>query len=288
MDEAHGWALTSGGHCATFKASCVIVTRLLATNDGGRAWRDITPPGLAVGLLADARPAASVGPGSGEGFDACSPTIGGLSAWYANSPYRYVNVYIGGNNAYCPQPGLTTGWVNTVIGQGWGLIPTWVGPQAPCTSASGTSHFSSNPTTASQQGKRQAQLAAAKMAGVGLSGTIVYYDLEYYNDNASCAAATKAFLGGWTQGLHGAGYTAGVYGSPTNANADWLKLTSPPDDVWLALWNGQADVFPLPPLPDSAWANHQRLHQYKGNINQTWGGVRYNIDQDFLDGPVVK
>ncbi len=195
-DSAHGWLLTSRGACARFKASCVLQTRLLATDDGGKAWRDVTPPGLGSVALADARPAVSVGLGSGEGFDACDPTTSGLAAWYANSPYRYVNVYIGGNNAYCPQPGLTTAWVNTVIGQGWGLIPTWVGPQAPCTSAGGTSHFSGNPATAGKQGKQQAKLAAAKMAGVGLAGTIVYYDLEYYNDNASCAAATKAFLDG--------------------------------------------------------------------------------------------
>jgi hypothetical protein len=31
------------------------------------------------------------------------------------------------------------------------------------------------------------------------------------------------------------------------------------------------------------WVNHQRLHQYKGDHNETWGGVTINIDSNFLD-----
>ncbi|KOU25356.1 hypothetical protein ADK52_12035 [Streptomyces sp. WM6372] len=32
-----------------------------------------------------------------------------------------------------------------------------------------------------------------------------------------------------------------------------------------------------------AWANHQRVHQYTGDITESWGGKRISIDQDFLD-----
>jgi hypothetical protein len=126
------------------------------------------------------------------------------------------------------------------------------------------------------------------MASIGLSGTIVYYDMEYYDDNSSCSAATKAFINAWVSELHKKGYTAGVYGSPTNANADWTNLTDLPDDVWLALWNGVAGVWNLSPLPNSYWANDQRIHQYTGGVNQTYGGVTYNIDQDYLMGAVAK
>ncbi|MEO8926899.1 MAG: glycoside hydrolase domain-containing protein [Caulobacteraceae bacterium] len=289
VDARDGWIVTSVGGCAAYKRGCSVEQRLLGTTDAGASFQDITPSRSAPIRIADGPSrAGSTTLGSGEGFDACSPSVSGLSTWFKNSPYRYVNVYIGGTNAYCPQPGLTTAWVNTVVGQGWGLIPTWVGLQAPCTSSGGSTRFSTNPTKAASQGAAEARSATAKMASIGLSGTIVYYDLEYYNDTRSCAAATKAFLNAWVQGLHGQGYTAGVYGSPTNANADWLGLANLPDDVWMALWNGNAGVFHLPPLPNSDWANHQRIHQYQGNVNQTFGGVRYNIDQDFLDGPVAK
>lgn len=281
-DPSHGWIVVTAGRCAGFKRGCAVDQRLLATEDGGRDFADVTPPAIGAVPVVDATL------GSGEGFDVCSPTISGLAKWYKASPYRSVNVYLGGSAAYCPQPGLTRAWVNTVAGQGWALIPTWVGPQAPCTSATGTPRFSSNPATAASQGASEASRAGAKMNAIGLTGAPIYYDMEYYNDTRSCAAATKAFIGGWVQGLHGAGYVAGVYGSPTNAAADWVGLASAPDDVWLALWNGVAGVFDLPPLPNTAWPNHQRLHQYKGNVNQTFGGVHYNIDQDYLDGPVAK
>ena len=281
-DPANGWIVTNAGRCAGYKVRCSVEQRLLSTTNGGASYDDITPEVSRPVPIVDATL------GAGEGFDACSPTPSGLATWYKNSPYRYVNVYLGGSAAYCPQPGLSSAWVNTVVGQGWGLIPTWVGPQAPCTSSSGSPRFSSNPTKAAAQGAAEAQSATAKMAAIGLSGTIVYYDMEYYNDTPSCAAATKAFLNAWVQGLHGKGYVAASYGSPTNAAADWVHLTSALDAVWMALWNGKASVFNLSPLPNTAWPNHQRIHQYKGNVNQTFGGVAYNIDQDYLDGPVAK
>jgi hypothetical protein len=35
------------------------------------------------------------------------------------------------------------------------------------------------------------------------------------------------------------------------------------------------------------WAAHQRVHQYKGGHTETWGGVSLNVDDDYVDGPVV-
>ena len=34
-------------------------------------------------------------------------------------------------------------------------------------------------------------------------------------------------------------------------------------------------------------SNSQRLRQYAGDHNETWGGVTYNIDSNVLDGPVA-
>jgi len=36
-------------------------------------------------------------------------------------------------------------------------------------------------------------------------------------------------------------------------------------------------------LPDNHWANHERIHQYRGGHNETWGGVTINIDNNYLD-----
>ncbi len=289
--ETEGWMVTSEGHCEGYKTGCSQQQRLLATTDGGATFQDITPallPAAAV-LNVTEEPWSTI-VGTGEGFDACDPTSSGLGTWFQDSPYRYVNVYIGGGNAACPQPGLSSSWVSTVTGQGWGLIPTWVGPQAPhpCTSCSGCSSYSSNTTTAASQGASQAKSAASKMSSIGLKGTIVYYDLEQYNESSSCSAATKAFVNAWVSELHALGYSAGVYGSPTNANSDWKSLSHAPDDVWLALWNNVPSVWNLSPLPNTYWPNNQRIHQYWCCPTQTYGGVSYNIDQDYLAGAVAK
>jgi len=289
VSETEGWVVTSDGYCQGYKTGCSQQDRVLATTDGGQTLHDITPGIVGPAAVADAdvQPWSTI-VGMCEGFDLCDPTTAGLATWFSNSPYRYVNVYIGGNNAACPQPGLSSSWVGTVTGQGWGLIPTWVGPQAPCTSCTGCGRFSSNATKAASQGTNQAKSAASKMASIGLSGTIVYCDMEEYSGSASCSTATKAFINAWVSELHTQGYSAGVYGSPTNANADWIALNNLPDDVWLALWNGVASVENLSPLPNSHWSNNQRIHQYRGGVNQTYSGVTYNIDQDYLDGAAAK
>ena len=46
-------------------------------------------------------------------------------------------------------------------------------------------------------------------------------------------------------------------------------------------------VFGDPHVSDSVWANHQRVHQYKGGHKETWGGVTINIDSNYVDGPVL-
>ena len=40
-------------------------------------------------------------------------------------------------------------------------------------------------------------------------------------------------------------------------------------------------------VSDSLWADHQRVHQYKGGHKETWGGVTINVDSDYVDGAVV-
>ena len=55
-----------------------------------------------------------------------------------------------------------------------------------------------------------------------------------------------------------------------------------PDVIYDALWNGAANTSD-PILPSAEWAGHQRIHQYLGGQNVTYGGVTVNIDQDFLD-----
>jgi hypothetical protein len=62
---------------------------------------------------------------------------------------------------------------------------------------------------------------------------------------------------------------------------------SAPDQVDIGNWNKNPSLFGDPYVPDSAWPNHQRIHQYRGGHDETFSGVTLNIDNDALDGGVA-
>src|SRR5262249_23735961 len=95
----------------------------------------------------------------------------------------------------------------------------------------------------------------------------------------------------WTRGLHNRHYLSGVYSSAASGIVDLASETgnrgySPPNDIWFADWNGKP-VLTDPFVPNGDWANHERLHQYKGPQTQTWGGASGHIDGDVIDGQVA-
>ncbi|MEA2461824.1 MAG: hypothetical protein QOH90_2001, partial [Actinomycetota bacterium] len=229
----------------------------------------------------------------GKGFDACNaPTAETMHAWL-ESPYRSVGVYIGGSNRACDaQPNLTPDWVTTVTAEGWSLIPTYVGRQAPCHTR--TDLIKIDPSVAATQGAEDADDAADQATALGFAaGSPVYFDMEHYNATTTngCKEAVLAFLQGWTNELHARGFTSGVYSSASSGIAHLAQANDgtyvEPDTVWFAWWNDQADTVGTKYFPDDQWADHQRLHQYHGSHNETYGGVTINIDNDYLDGPVV-
>ena len=40
-------------------------------------------------------------------------------------------------------------------------------------------------------------------------------------------------------------------------------------------------------MPSNAWTQHQRIHQYRGGHDETYGGVTINIDNNYVDGGTV-
>jgi Domain of unknown function (DUF1906) len=227
---------------------------------------------------------------TGYGFETCTaPSVAALTAW-AVSPYDAVGIYLGGVNRACKDGNLSASWVTTTRSLGWNLMPLYVGLQAPCVSQSGLAKISQNLTTAATQGAAAADDAIAEANGFGLpAGSPLYLDVEGYATNdAACSKVVQAFVGGWVDELRPQGYLAGVYGSAASTIRDVAGLgASIPDAVWIANWNGVQGVFGDPHVSDSLWAEHQRIHQYKGGHNETWGGVTLNVDNDYLDGPVV-
>jgi hypothetical protein len=227
---------------------------------------------------------------TGYGFETCTaPSLNALGAWAA-SPYQAVGIYLGGVNRACKDGNLSASWVTTTLSLGWSLLPLYVGLQAPCVSQAGLAKISQNLTTAGSQGAAAADDAIAKANLFGLPpGSPLYADIEgYATNNAACSKVVQAFAAGWVNELHAQGYVAGVYGSAASTIRDVAALgSSIPDAAWIANWNGVEGAFGDPHVSDSLWANHQRVHQYKGGHNETWGGVTLNVDDDYVDGPVV-
>jgi hypothetical protein len=221
----------------------------------------------------------------GLGFDPCStPSTSALTAWAA-SPYRTVGVYLGGTNMACSQPNLTASWVRTEAAAGWHFIPTYVGLQAPGNSC-GCAAIA--PGQAAAEGAAAATDALSRAQAVGLGrGNPIYFDLEAYPTGGSTTTAVESFLSAWTSTLHASGYLSGVYSSGNSGIGDLVAAQGTsfvePDDLWIARWDDRQSTSDVS-VPSTEWALHQRIHQFSGGQNVTYGGVTINIDGDYLDG----
>lgn len=239
---------------------------------------------------ATARAAAGPQPGSylGKGFDACAaPSQAAMNAWQASSPYSAVGVYISGAFRACAQPNLTASWVTSQTNNGWRLFPIDVGRQAPCTNYS--LKMSADPATAKSQGVTAAAGAITAASNLGIpAGSALYSDIEAYTSTASCKAAVLSYLSGWTERLHSSGYLSGFYSSAASGikdaaseynNSAYTRV----DHLFYAWWNGAADTNTGSYVPSTYWSNHQRIHQYAGEVTESYGGYSINIDRDYLD-----
>ena len=226
---------------------------------------------------------------TGLGFDACStPSSRTMAAW-GGSPYRAIGVYIGGANRACSQPNLTPSWVAAQTEADWHLIPTYVGLQAPTSACSSCAKLTSGQATA--QGVAAALDAVEEASAVAIGpGSPIYFDMEAYSQTSSATAATLTFLEAWTQKLHQLGYSSGVYSSSGSGIEDLAGQVGTgyelPDAIWIANWNGQQNTVDSV-VPSNVWTPHQRIHQYQGGHNESYGGVTINVDNNYVDGPTV-
>jgi len=189
---------------------------LFATRDGGRTWLVVNPGGARSNAPA-AQPVSGGNISTHLGFDAYNaPTLSQMTAWSTSSPYYDIAIYLQGskNGHKDPILGSPNGpaWISAVEGQGWGLIPAWVGLQSPCACSKTnpttgvctmayTSVFSSNP---GQDGKNEAKAAVDAANALGIATPIIYKDIENYygptlctpTQQAAAGAAVKAFVSG--------------------------------------------------------------------------------------------
>ena len=55
-----------------------------------------------------------------------------------------------------------------------------------------------------------------------------------------------------------------------------------PDQIWIADWDGKANTSSSY-IRSDGWQPYSRMKQYRGGKVETWGGVRINIDRNYLD-----
>lgn len=260
---------------------------------------------------AAARRTSVVTPGdfTGYGFDQCeAPTQKSMDRWLQSSPFLAVGIYISGNSRACrEQPNLTPAWVSTQLARGWRLLPITLGPQASCQPRSRFPRYgpSIDPTIipdpgkrgrygrARQQGSAEATKTVGVAQGLGIApGSTLWYDLEGFDSTQTrCRESALAFLSAWTTQVHKLGYVSGVYSSAgsgilmlDNARVNGRTDVALPDQLWIARWDGHADTDVDPQyLRADGWQPHARVKQYQGGHDETWGGVRINIDRDYLD-----
>jgi hypothetical protein len=276
--------------------------------------RPVAPPLLAVvlaltlavlGPFAPAHADTKVTPGdfTGYGFDQCNaPTQTMMNAWLKNSPFWAVGIYISGDSRACrEQANLTPTWVRRQLNKGWRLLPITLGPQASCNTRfpryGGDERISSDPGDHNRypQARRQARaeavktVAAATKLGI-VPGSTLWYDLEGFDvTNSRCRESALAFLSAYTVKLHGLDYVSGVYSSAGSGikMLDDARVNRPakftlPDAIWIARWDNAANTS-TSYIRSDGWLPGGRMKQYQGGHDETWGGVRINIDRNWLD-----
>jgi hypothetical protein len=229
-------------------------------------------------------------PVAARGFDTCTaPSLRAMRAWRAK--YAVVGVYIGGSNMACDYGNLSASWVRAATRMGWGLLPTYVGPQAPCYGAGDMI----NPRHAAAQGQAAGLDAAMDAAAFGLPAhSPVYYDMEAYDEaNPGCVTGVLRFLSAFTKALNSRGYVSGVYSSADSGILDLqsaaaLRTMTEPQAIWFALWDGKPSLIATQVLKAHPWAVTQRVKQFAGSHLQRIGGFRLDIDSDLVGGPVAR
>jgi peptidoglycan hydrolase-like protein with peptidoglycan-binding domain len=273
----------------------------------GAATAAPATPGLTAAVAKATRTGNPPTPGSftGYGFDQCvAPTQSAMDAWLTSSPFWAVGIYISGDSRACrDQPNLTPTWVSTQLANGWRLLPITLGPQASCTTRDRyRKQVRINPAPAGRyaaalaQGRAEADKAVATAAALGIvPGSTLFYDLEgdFSTSNTDCRESALTFVSGWVTRLHELGYLAGYYSSAGTGikMLDDAAVLRPgtfamPDHLWVARWSGtpnRINESRTTYLRDTSWADHQRVHQYRGGHNETHGGVTINIDSNWVD-----
>lgn len=233
---------------------------------------------------------ASIQVQEGVGVDSCAAGswTPSQAQWLWNNPLpadgytpSTIGGYIGGvgSNPNCTD--INSTWASDISAglPGWGIIPIYVGYQAPSGCGTNLPQMSIDPSTALSQGETDANQAASLAKSAGFTD-VVYDDMEGYDYTSSCDSAVTSYLNGWVYQLNQDGLVAGVYGSADSTIAGLVGHIGDsgmhePAYIWTgsgeSLWN-------ISSVPNSDWLNDQRDVQYGSS-----SGDGMSWDSDCID-----
>ena len=263
----------------------------------------LTSLALLLTGLSPAQASNVVTPGSftGYGFDQCTaPTQESMDAWLTGSPYWAVGIYISGDSRGCreaaqPQPGLG----GHPAGQRLAAAADHPGPAGVVhhprpLPASRCGSTRTRPTPTPRPARRAAprpprpsrSRRATASPPAARSGTTSRPSTSpataaASRRSASCPRGPRSCT---TSATCPGSTPAGRPGITMldNARVNRPGVFAMPDQLWIADWNGRADVTSAYVRSDG-WLPHRRVHQYRGGHDETHGGVTINIDNNFLD-----
>ena len=208
-----------------------------------------------------------------------------MAAW-AESPYRAIGIYIGGENSACSQPNLTASWVSAQTAAGWHLIPTYVGLQAPTSACSSCAKLSASRATAQGEGGgRRGRRGGRGGDGPGQPDLLRHGGLlaDRQRHRRRRSPSSRPGPKSCTRSATSPASTAAAPpGSPTSPTRSAPATSCPTTSGSPTGTARQNTIDPVP--PGSGWTHHQRIHQYRGGHNETYGGATINIDNNYVDG----
>ncbi len=232
----------------------------------------------------------------GQAFDTCqAPPLTVMRAWRTASPYGAVGVSFAGRGRRCPhQPHPTRDWVAQVHRMGWQVLPVFAGSQAPCVRDVRSRAVAIGPVPGNQ-GQREGNEAVTGAWALGMArGSALYLHLEAYDvDNAACARATLDFVRAWNREVRLRGYVPGLSSSADSGvlHMERARLAGTgdlPSAVWFARRDSKPSLYDEQVLHPYAWRPKRRIHQYDGEVTETYGGHGLTVDRSLADAPVAR
>ncbi|MGD0621358.1 MAG: S-layer homology domain-containing protein [Thermacetogeniaceae bacterium] len=196
------------------------------------------------------------------GFDA-SPYPGDnvVQAWWNGSPFCYTSFYLG-PTAYHSDASFMNER-QTLVNQGWGLMPVYVGRQA-------DSEHLDTPT-----GLADADEAVNLAVDAGFSrNTTIYLDIE---TGKPLTGNYMNYVTTWAGEVKGKGYGVGIYCN--TKTADQIRSALPGAAFWVAHYTG--DSLPVSALsPADTGVSYAGSWQFTGDTSLTYGGYPIAVDLD--------